>query len=247
MERPYFVKCDAVGTPPVEFFSLEKQKSRLVTASDNFTDAVRDLTAKAKFWLPIASEKLCISPDIKDYVLTPVISMPSDLPNKNIQAFPYRELTSWATDAGMVMYQSWRGKPAHTEHQNTDPTKAKGIIVDCVLKPIASTKNIWKVVKLIAWDRKKDPDLVNRILTKNDNSYSMGAAASDFSCSVCAALTSKGGCEHLKFGAPPAFNIYNGRLAYFNVVNPIGIECSHVSTPAFVSAQDMGRMSWLAD
>ncbi len=245
-ERPYFVQCDAVGTPPIEMFSVEKQKKNLILANTaDFTDTVKDLTQKAKFWLPIAAERLSISPNISDYVLTPVISMPSDLPNRNIQAFPFKELTAWCTDGGDVMYKTWKGKPTYVEHANKDPSKSRGIIVDCVMRPIQNT-SIWKVIKLMAWDRNKDPNLVNNILAKSSNAYSMGANAEDFSCSVCSSLYSKGGCEHLApLGSPPVFKKVGNRLAYYNVINPIGFECSWVNTPAYVSAMDAGKMAWL--
>jgi hypothetical protein len=246
IERPHFVTADAIGSKPVEMFSLEKQKRNLVlSSSTSLIDAVRDLTENAKFWLPIASEKLKISPNILDYVLTPVISMPSDLPNRNGQAFPYKELTAWCTDAGMPAYQTWRGKSAHIDHINSDPLKSKGIILDCIMRPIlASDGDIWKVIKLVAWDRTKDSVLANDILSGKRNCYSMGAHARDFSCSVCSSLTSKGGCEHVEHGKP-GYKIFNNKLAYLNTIDVLGFELSNVESPAYSSAAGMPRFGWL--
>ena len=244
--RPYFVQADAWGSQGVEVFSMESQKARFKSiANTSLMDSVKDLTANAKFWLPIAAEKLNISKNIKDYVLTPVISMPSDLPNRNGQAFPYTELTGWCIDGGAPMYKTWIGKSGYSEHKNDDPWQSKGVIVDCMMRPILNTDgNIWKVIKLIAWDRTKDPILVNDILSKKRNCYSMGAHAADFSCSICAKLLSKGGCEHVTHNKP-SYKLVNGRLAYYNVIDPVGFECSSVASPAYASASEMPFMAWL--
>ena len=247
MNRPYEINSDAWGPIGTEVFSIESQKSRLqVIANTSLMDSVRDLTDSAKFWLPIAAEKLNISKHIKDYVLTPVISMPSDLPNRNGQAFPYTELTGWCIDGGAPMYKTWVGKSGYSEHQNSDPWQSKGVIIDCMMRPIASTSgNIWKVVKLVAWDRTKDPLLVNDILSKKRNCYSMGAHAADFSCSVCSSKLSKGGCEHVTHGKPQ-YRVFNNRLAFYNVIDPIGFELSSVLQPAFQSASNAGSFAWLS-
>ncbi|MDE1906962.1 MAG: hypothetical protein KGH75_10995 [Rhodospirillales bacterium] len=245
--RPYSITCDAVGPQGFEIFDAPNQGKRLISASGNTSllDAARDLTDNAKFWLPIAAEKLNISKDIKDYILTPVISMPSDLPNRNGQAFPYTELTAWCIDGGAPMYKTWIGKSAYKEHANDDPWQSKGVIVECMMRPIENTSgNIWKVVKLIAWDRTKDPMLVNDILANKRNCYSMGAHAADFSCSVCSSLLSKGGCEHVTHGKPK-YNIVNGKLAYYNCIDTLGFECSSVASPAYSSASNMPYMAWL--
>jgi hypothetical protein len=246
MDRPYQIHCDAVGTTPVEAYNLERDKRKLVLSSDtSLIDSVRDLTDNARFWLPIASEKLYISPHIKDYVLTPVISMPSDLPNRNGQAFPYKELTGWCTDGGAPMFRTWVGKPAFQEHKNNNPVEAKGVIIDCMMRPIKNASDdIWKVVKLVAWDRTKDSVLANDILSGKSNCYSMGAHAADFSCSVCSGLLSKGGCEHVKHGKPE-YKVIGSRLAYYNVMDPIGFELSAVAVPAYASASKMPRFAWL--
>ena len=251
MERPHFVTAEAFcpKNSAVECFSIEKQKNRLVLASDlSLIDSVRDLTQSAKFWLPIASEKLNISANISDYILTPIISMPSDLPNRNGQAFPYKELTSWCTDQGMPAYKTWTGKPLHKDHVNDNPAIAKGVILDVIMRPLKCTSgDIWKVIKLGAWDRTRDPVLASDILSGKANCYSMGAHARDFSCSVCSSLMSKGGCEHVQHGKP-AFGIYGPtkKLAYNNCVDVCGFECSSVTHPAFNSASNMPRFGWLS-
>lgn len=238
--REYFCTADAIGVNPVEFFSLEQQRDHLMISSTlDLRDEVREVLSGVKDWLPVASEALGISRDIKDYILSPVISMPSDLPNRNQQAFPLTELTRWTTDAGCIMYKTWNGKPVHLEHNNKDPSIAKGIILNTIMRPIAGTAgNIWKVIKLAAVDRNRDSVLANDILTKKLSSWSMGAFAQDYSCSACGRYLSKGGCDHLEYGKPK-FHEVNGKLAYWNVINPCGFELSVVASPAYYSAKDM--------
>ncbi|HWY36329.1 MAG TPA: hypothetical protein VNX68_16920 [Nitrosopumilaceae archaeon] len=240
IDRPYQIHADAWGSNPLEMFSLEKQRDRLVLSNTlDLKDMVRDTLEGVKDWLPIASETLGISPDIKDYILSPVISMPSDLPNRNQQAFPLTELTRWTTDIGTVMYKTWNGMPIHQEHANKDPTIAKGIILNTIMRPIEGTAgNIWKVIKLAAVDRNRDSVLANDILTRKMNSWSMGAYARDYSCNICGRYLTKGGCEHVVHQKPD-FKVFNGKLAYYNVSDPKGFELSSVASPAFYSAKDM--------
>lgn len=236
-ERPYFVTSDATSTPPVEMYSLEEQRGKLVVASGvDLKDEVADLNDAWRHALPVAAEVLRISPNLSDYILVPVISMPSDLPNRNNQAFPFTALTSWVPDHGMVMYKTWRGKPLHYEHNNADPTIAKGIIFDCIMRPIEmSAGDIWKVIKLAGIDRSRDPVLASDILSGARSSYSMGANARDFSCSICGTTVTAGGCEHVKHGSP-GYRLFDGKLAHFNIVDPVGFELSSVANPAYSSA-----------
>jgi hypothetical protein len=241
IDRPYIINADAIGTSPLEFFSLEQHRDRLIIANNvDLKEEVRNVLEGVAEWLPIAAETLNISPNIKDYILSPVISMPSDLPNRNQQAFPLTELTRWTTDIGCPMYKTWNGMPLHLEHNNKDPTIAKGIILNTLMRPIVGTAgNIWKVIKLNALDRNRDPVLANDILTGRLNSWSMGAYARDYSCSICGQMLAKDrGCEHISHGKPE-FKVFNGKLAYYNVCDPKGFECSVVNSPAFYSAKEM--------
>jgi hypothetical protein len=242
-ERPFFTTAEAMGTNPVEMFSLEAQRDRLIISSTaDLRDEVRNVLDNVPQWLPVASEVLGISRDLKDYILVPVISMPSDLPNRNQQGFPFKELTGWCVDAGCPMYKTWIGKPTFLEHDNKDPTKAKGIIMSSMMRRIPNTSgDIWKVIKLLSFDRNRDPDLANKILTREMNSYSMGAYSRDYQCTVCGELLSKtpqqNGCEHVKFGQPN-YKLYNGKIAYHAVSDAIGFETSAVTSPAYYSAKD---------
>jgi hypothetical protein len=243
VERPFVSHADAWGASSLEFFSLEQQRDRLIISSTlDLKDEVRNVLQGVPDWLPIASEVLGISPNIKDYILSPVISMPSDLPNRNQQAFPFTQLSGWTADIGCPMYRTWNGMPVHLEHNNKDPSIAKGIILNTLMRPIEGTAgNIWKVIKLAAVDRNRDTVLANDILTGKSNSWSMGAYARDYSCSICGHFLARDrGCEHVTHGKPD-FKTFNGKLAYYNVVDPKGFELSNVQSPAFYSAKDMNH------
>ena len=127
-------------------------------------------------WLPYAASAYRCSPDIKDYVLVPVVAMPSDLPNRNGMGFPLMELRAWSTDAGMIAYQTFKGKPVFVEHQNSDPTKAIGVIADTSLTVIRGFGDgkLWKLLLLLAIDRTKDLSTAGRVLKREVNTYSMG-------------------------------------------------------------------------
>jgi len=244
VDRPYFTCAEAMGTAPLEIFSLEAQRHLLTVSNTlDLTSEVRNVMNEVPSWLPIAAETLNISAALKDYILVPVISMPSDLPNRNQQGFPFKASTGWCVDAGCPMYRTWVGKPTFLEHDNKDPSKAKGIILSSMMRRIPNTAgDIWKVIKLLAFDRNRDPDLANKILTREMNSYSMGAFAKDYQCTVCGEMLSKtpqqNGCEHVRFGQPN-YKLYNGKIAYHAVADPIGFETSAVTSPAYYSAKEM--------
>lgn len=118
---------------------------------------------------------------------------------------------------------------------NKDITKAKGLIFDSVYRPLSKAHgNLWKVVCLCAFDRTKDPYLVNEILSGRRKSGSMGAYCSDYKCNICGSMHTKGGCDHVRLGRPK-FKLFDGRLAYLQAVNPLGFEVSSVKTPAYWS------------
>jgi hypothetical protein len=114
---------------------------------------------------------------------------------------------------------------------------AKGVIFESAMRPLARTKQ-WKVINLCGFDRTKDPVLANAILKGESTNYSMGAFVRDYECSVCAALHSEGGCDHVELGKPD-FKVdqRTGRLTYLRALDILGFETSAVEVPAFVSAE----------
>lgn len=247
MEKTYpeFFKeyADAFSpmSAPIELYDVLKGDSskaarsiEQANISETFGTRILDMD---KNWLELASEKLLISPKLEDYVLVPISIMPSELPNKNGVGFPLRELSTWNEEYAMPAYKTWKGKPTYHEHDNTNVERAKGIIFDTALRPLPAYEgDLYHVVNLCGFDRRKDAALVQKILTKEMASYSMGALVRDYECSICARTVKKGGCEHVQRGKPN-YSLHNGRnLAYFRALEPVGFETSSVNNPAYPTA-----------
>jgi hypothetical protein len=235
MEKRFVEYSYAVGsTAPIEGHRYED--SHVILSSD-----MKETVINAPKFLPFAAETYQISPNIRDYILVPVAIMTNDLPNRNGVGFPLSELTYFNPDEGCLGYESWKGKCTFVEHANSDITKSKGIILASSLRKMHGVQgNLFKVVVLTAWDRTKDPILANSILTGERRCYSMGAYCSDYRCSICGALHSKGGCEHVTLGKPrfEMVNVgHNKKLAYLEAIEISGFETSSVADPAFLSAQ----------
>ena len=130
-------------------------------------------------WLKAASSAYRISDDISDYIFVPIPIVTVDIPNRNMQCFPLEEATSWNTESGRVVYQTFIGKPLFLNHKNDDPRQSRGIILDSVLNFIPEY-NLWKIIILSAWDRTKDKDVANHILNDNKCEYSMGSMVKRF-------------------------------------------------------------------
>lgn len=187
-------------------------------------------------WLPFAAKQLNISPNVKDYVVVPIPTIITDIPNRNGVGFPLKELITFRPHLGMQSYKTWKGKPTFQEHDNEDHTQAKGVILDTHLRELSGL-GTWRLLKLLAFDRTRDPDLVKNILDLTYNSYSMGAYVDGYTCSIC--HKTFGTCSHIPMGMKTSdvfFIPYGDRLLFKNTVAPEGFETSSVKTPAFISA-----------
>lgn len=200
-------------------------------------------TAECNLWLPYAAECYKLSRKIEDYVMVPVPGLFTDIPNTNGDSVTLREFMKFNPDHGMQAFKTFRGKPTFTEHDNKDITKAKGIILDVFMRPIKGFggSKYYKLVMLLAYDRTKDPLLVNSILSGENNAYSVGFYYKSYSCSICGNTLGQhtGGnpCEHT-MPRKGTYMLQDGsnRLAYRQCHDVIGFECSSVWNPAFVTA-----------
>lgn len=61
-------------------------------------------------WLQAASEAYDISPNIQDYVFAEMPGCQADLPNRNLDNFPYYELVKFRPILGQMTYRSFVGK-----------------------------------------------------------------------------------------------------------------------------------------
>ena len=226
------------SSAPVELYSVEKNKHKLVLANESLIDSTKIALEQSTAFLPFFAELYNISAKLEDYILVPTVLMPSDLPNRNAQAFPFSELVKADAESGQIGFETWGRMPTFIDHNNKDHTKAKGIIFSSTMRPIlGAAGDLYKVVALLGFDRTRDPMLANSILTGERPSYSMGAWAREFACSICHAKhTSKHqGCEHISLAAP-RMKEFDGKLSYLQAKGIKGFETSSVSRPAFFSA-----------
>jgi len=195
-------------------------------------------------WLPFASKVYNISPDIRDYVVVPVLTIPSDIPNRNGVGFPLKEMVRYNPVYGMQNYKTFKGKPTFVEHDNRVAGDAQGVILDSYMRKMTGygSDRIWKLLELLAFDRSKNPELARVILNNEGNGYSMGARHSGYTCSICEEPW--GMCQHSApyvannhFGPPKLpFKLVGGKLLYKQATNPVGFETSYVKSPAYTTA-----------
>lgn len=232
---------------PIDMFSIKRKQENLkplkkVTA--NLVKANIEDSKTIGSWLPLAAEKYKVSSNLEDYVVVPVCIMPSDLPNRNGIAFPYKQLLSFNPNPYVkrVAYKTWEGSPTFLEHDNEDYEKAKGVIFAVTMTAIAGAEgNIHRVICLCGFDRTKDEDLYNKIKSGKLSTYSMGSFCEDYRCNICGKTYGQGGCEHVSVNKPE-FKVYQtkdgNKLAYYEAIDVCGFETSAVSDPAYISAQN---------
>lgn len=124
----------------------------------------------------------------------------------------------------------------YVEHKNTDITKARGVIADIFMKKLDgySQGKVWKIIELLCIDRTKDPELARKVLSKEMNSYSMGAYVKESLCSYCGKEVGK--CPHIDPKQPVVFYEKDGHLVHRIMRRVSGFETSAVGSPAWLTA-----------
>lgn len=256
---PEFVKSD-VAAPLAKYEAFrgdyDKRAKRLVVAGGVLKGSNIDVS-----WLPAAADTYKISADPDDYVLVDVPIVTVDMPNRNMQAFPFEEVSYFDPMYGKQIYKTFCGKPAHIDHINQDPLKAKGVHFDASMEYIPAY-GLYKIRVLTGWDRTKDPHLVKQIISGKRPGFSMGALVQAFCCSVCGSTdTNTNPCRHMdqrigtskgmlwdvnkdcRVTADEARNSQdpeNIRLVYQECVGTNFIELSNVGDPADPTADITG-------
>lgn len=183
-------------------------------------------------WLPFCSEQYQISPRIEDYVLVEVPIVVATYPNRNLDAFPYEELTAWRTMVGRPGYKTFVGKPVHQDHDNQVDARAKGVIFDATLVPF---RGRWHVKILKGFDRSKDKRLAGLVQQKNRVGHSMGTLCERTECSIPSCRFISDGvttCDHIQGGAGKG-RIIRGQLVYEMLRDWVMVESSSVEDPAY--------------
>jgi hypothetical protein len=207
----------------------DMRKKQLILAGESLHKSDIDIG-----WLEAASDTYKISADPRDYILTDIPIVTVDIPNRNMQAFPYEEVSYFDPLMGRLVYSTFTSKPTHLDHDNKDPLKAKGVIFDSTLQYVPAF-NVWKIRILAGWDCTKDSWLANQIIQKKRSGYSMGALVNSFVCSVCGKIledSSKCPCSRKGKGAVTS----DSHLVYQNCTGVNFIENSSVDDPADITA-----------
>jgi len=188
-------------------------------------------------FLPDAARAYQISADPRDYVFVSLPIVTAGIPNRNMDSFTHKELTRFSPILGRVVYKSFLAKPCHKDHQNSDPTKAKGIHLDATFRKYhvqpgalgydAQTDpvDLWKVRILTGWCRQKDPQLVQAIIRRERTGYSMGALIDYALCSICGNVTTPKPCSHVAAGKG---KVLRGALVYDRVYGVNYVETSNL-------------------
>lgn len=241
-----FVKGSIMGSAFVHetHKNLEVLKSgkhkKTIFAATGFPTTELDLD-----FLPAAAETYHLSANPEDYILVSLPIVTVDVPNRNLQAFPLEEVAHFDALQGRMVYQTFLNKPTHIDHNNADPTQAKGVHVDASMQYIPRY-GLWKINVLTLWDRTKDEKLVKDILEKRRTGYSMGAMVDAFSCSICGSTdTITNPCKHMLRGKgslwkdqnTPAHEGEKGRLCYQLCLGVSYFETSSVTEPADPTAE----------
>lgn len=226
----------ALGSPAAELKGITNAKKSVRIGKQV---AGEERTIDANLWLPRAAEHYQISPKLSDYILVPVPSVISELPNTNGDSVSKEELMRFVPELGQLAYRTWVGKPTYIEHRNKDITKARGVILDVFLRKLNNfSGGHVKVVKLLGFDRTKDPVLCQAILENKVNTYSLGMYFKSYSCSVCENEVGQNygrACSHTQ----PRRKTYkqsDGRLVFRKCKHIVGFETSVVADPAYVLA-----------
>ena len=224
----------SVAEPAIDFHRVAK--------TGNLPEGVSDKPSVARSmldvdkWLPYAADVYGTSRDLRDYIVVPTTIFLSELPNSNLAAFTFDELSSWNAQAGRIAYRTWKAKPTHEEHANSDPTQARGVIFDSSLKSVPNyVGGLYRTVLLAGWDRDRFPELAARVAAGR-HGYSMGCWVSDYRCSVCDASMRQGECAHLHPKRGVKMPMVGNKLVYRIAKGITGFELSAVRTPAFRSA-----------
>ncbi len=115
----------SVSSPALATFEgirgkVNSKKQTFATASHLLQGSNIDFS-----WLLPASKTYNISSDPHDYVFVDVPIVTVDFPNRNMQAFPYEEVTHFDHLHGRMVYQTFVGKACHQDHCFPANTKVR--------------------------------------------------------------------------------------------------------------------------
>ena len=230
------------STEVAKGYEMEEMLKSGEISKDGRVDAqstLRDYTTiSMPSMLKYAASTYKISRHPEDYVLIPIPAIIADVPNRNGVAFSSRGLAEFSPLLGMPYFKSWTGKPTFDEHQSSQMDAAKGIIIDSIMNTVRNRPGFYKTTFLASYDRSKDPNIYDDIVSGRSRAYSIGAHVLTYKCSICDAEsdTRNVRCPHIGSSKIVLYESPDGRLAYREAWNPIGTEISRVKSPAYITA-----------
>lgn len=231
----------------IDLFELDVPKNDYISVSSSIAGE-SGARLDAHTWLPLCAPIYEISANLNDYVIVPVVTVISDLPNTNGDSIELAEMMAFNAEHGMPFYKTFKGKPVQLEHDNKVLNRARGVILDSYISPLTGFGGKrGKIVQLLAIDKTKDRETARKVLSGDINTYSIGARFTEYQCSVTGRIY-KPGMPAGQFTQPgvPTYMREDGQLVFRSLKGLCGFETSIVGTPAYTCAVsddliDMGQ------
>ena len=156
----------------------------------------------------------------------------------------------WPADEIKTSYKSFVGRPVYVEHNNSDPKRARGVILDAIYKESKLDSGLVdaSVYCLMEVDANSFPKLANAIMDRKINGVSMGADVEGTTCSACHKYASKPSeyCMHIPALKGRKVVVYKNSkrvesTVWENCHKPNFFELSYVFDPADESAYILDR------
>jgi len=151
----------------------------------------------------------------------------------------------WPVDQIKKSYKTFIGRPIYVEHNNSDPDRARGVILDAIYRETKLASGIIdaSVYCLMEVDAVNFPKLAAAIENGQLNAVSMGADVDGTQCSACGKYASKPSefCAHIPRLKGRNVTVYKAgkrveSLVYESCIKPNFFELSFVFEPADESA-----------
>jgi len=151
----------------------------------------------------------------------------------------------WPVDQIKKSYKSFVGRPIYVEHNNSDPDRARGVILDAIYKESKLSSGILdaSVYCLMEVDAQTFPKLASAIMEGKLKAVSMGADVEGTQCSACGKYASKPSeyCVHIPRLKGRTVTVYkegsrSESLVFESCIKPNFFELSFVFDPADESA-----------
>lgn len=155
----------------------------------------------------------------------------------------------WPVDQIKKGYKTFIGRPIYVEHNNSDPERARGVILDAMYKEAKLESGVIdaSVYCLMEVDAQTFPKLASAIMDGKLKAVSMGADVEGTQCSACGKYASKPSqyCVHIPRMKGRTVTVYkegsrSESLVFESCIRPNFFELSFVFDPADESA-------WLTD